>query len=460
MNVGDQKSLAMSYFSIFVIQFFSFLAAYLLLWRKSRLPSLSVLVTFAIYQTSPIYVAVAGAVSAVYLVDFLFPVLVFRLLNDRQMRESSSDPIWIFAFGLLIFLPALAGALNVLVGEVEFDSRSIIGTIQWFFRNANFLLVMLYGLSLRLDAHHVTDFVRLNVLLLTVLCVFGVLNYWYGVDLAVFDRMLVVNDPDGELFLSEKRVGYGFLGLFRGAVGQWGAICVLLMVGLIKGKQFGRFPQKIFISISMAIFVLQSFSRAGVLAISGGLLVLFFSGRRMSQKIFASIGFISGVLYISLSDEVYASRILGITAVEDDSSLARVTGWRLGVDYLMDDYFSLFFGIGPADESGVSLITGNWGAHNEFLDVIFRMGIFGLLLLCLLLLAIGTRFFALTKSQDDSTRALGATMLSILAANIICSITQSHLINSYATYMLGVFIYWLYGITLGMSGGEKKRGLN
>lgn len=418
--------------------------------REKVLPTLACIVTLAIYQTSPMLVVIEGAVSSLYVCDLLLPLLLFKALQDRRIRITTRNPIWIgFAFFLLI-IPTIAGIVNTILIGSNLDTRSVMGAFLWFYRNINFLLILLYGLSLRLNEDQVAAFVRLNITMAAVLVLFGTINYWLGNNIAVFDKLLAVNDPDAEFFLDATRIGYGFLGLFRASVGQWGAITVVLLIGALSMQHTGGKLAKLAIAAAMTSFVLFSLSRAGVLGIISGLLVLSLLNRNSKQKLYSIIFLMVSIVSILFLDEIYLARISGILKADDISSLSRLDGWELAGRYLIDNPLALIFGIGPTNEQGTFNIIGTYGAHNEYVDTMLRMGILGLIVLFWLLWKMGRKYLHFYTSSNVPIRILGLTMMAVMTVNIISSITQNHLLHSYATYTLGIFIYWLYGVTLGV----------
>ena len=126
-----------------------------------------------------------------------------------------------------------------------------------------------------------------------------------------------------------------------------------------------------------------------------------------------------------------------------------LNGLGIGRRLFTGQSFGLIIGIGPTNEGGIFLITGTYGAHNEFLETVLRMGVLGLVVLVWLLCMIGRRYQFFRNSGNATMHVLGSAMLAVLAANVMCAVTQAHLLHSYATYILGIFIYWLYGTTLG-----------
>lgn len=439
----------MSNLEIFVLQTLAFGFAYAVFGRRNELPSLVGVVTLAIYQTSPMFVVIEGAVSAVYVSDLLLPVLVLKALRDPSVRRvATRDPIWIGCLLFLLVIPATAGLLNFMFDESSIDSRAFMGTSIWFYRNINFLFLILYGLSLRLDVDQIAAFFRLNIVMATVLACFGAINYWFGINMAVFDRLLAVNDDNAAIFLDQTRIGYGFLGLFRGSVGQWCAIMALMLIGVIGMRGTGSKLLKLFVSVAMASFVLFSLSRGGGLGLSLGLIALSLMVRDASQRLWPILGIIGGILSFFVLDEVFVERIQGIVIAADNSSLTRLTAWELIYRYLIENPLALMIGIGPTNEYGTFLIAGTYGTHNEFIESVLRMGLLGLGILLWLIWNMGRRYLQLRNSNNATLRILGSTMLAILAANLIVSVTQAHLLHSYATYTLGAFIYWFYGVTL------------
>jgi O-antigen ligase len=112
----------------------------------------------------------------------------------------------------------------------------------------------------------------------------------------------------------------------------------------------------------------------------------------------------------------------------------------------MTDPLTLLLGIGPYNEARISSITGAWGAHNEILDVALKLGIAGLTLWIMIIVALVKRLNSV-RLVHHSLGKYRSTMLSILAANVAASFTQSHLLQGYATYTACIFLLWLYSVS-------------
>ena len=79
--------------------FLAFAGAYAVFGRQRDLPVLAGLVTLVIYQTSPMFVAIKGAVGTIYVCDLLLPVLALKALRYRTVRQSDLDRMSLVSAG-------------------------------------------------------------------------------------------------------------------------------------------------------------------------------------------------------------------------------------------------------------------------------------------------------------------------------------------------------------------------
>jgi hypothetical protein len=432
--------------AVFSLHLAASLAAYWAFGRSRELPALAKFITIIIYLSVPVYVAVQAAPSAIYLSDALAPILALLILTNKPMQAASRQSLAILIIGFLLLLPAVLYLVHGLSGSGGLaDQRDLLGALLWYYRQCTFALLFLYGLSLRLDAKGLSAFVHLNFLMGSVLVAFACINYIFNVNLAVLDQLLAVNTEYGALYLEERRVGYGFLGLFRASAGQWCATLAILLLGVATVRPPGTRLLYIFVAVCLIGCVLATLSRAGIVSLAVGLFVLSLFGTGWTQRLLAAGGLSLGGYLVIEGSGTFIDRIASILEASDDSSLTRLNAWALAIEHLSKDTQALFLGIGPANDRGISFITGTWGAHNELLDVALKLGIFGLILWLMVIASLFKRINS-KRRNDRSLVVYSTTMLAVLAANISASVTQTHLLHSYSTYTVCAFLFWLYGV--------------
>jgi len=431
----------------------------LLIARRMSLPLIIKLLLVVCYSTAPVFVAVRGVASAVYLSDlFGFILILYHLAYPKFLRQLKRDRFLLTLSLLLVVLPAFTSLIVTICGFQILDLRNIAIQGLWFYRNVLFLAAYEAVAVQDLTEKQVRAFIRLNLSLGLLLASVGILSYVRGWDLALYEA-LVTGSP-----VSETRgtvVGAGFLGLFRGSVGPWFAtLCIL---GLVNYSSEVRIWRKISLLASvMAVIVLAfSFSRAGLLGLLVGLMmvVVFPTPHRMKRTL-RSVAVALAVLFLlflqgpqELKDRYLPTQWEGGMSSFDPSASSRLRSWRTGLSLISSNLGLLLIGIGPTNREGVYELIGLFGAHNEYLDVIFRMGVLGFVLLMLTLYTGLRRLTRKRKTEESSTFAVSEAGVAILIANAVMGITQTHLLHDHATYTWGFYLYTLYGLLIG---GSKR----
>lgn len=441
------------YLPVFFYQLLAFLAAFLVFGRQRELSWTTQLITLSIFLTCPFWVAIKGAQSAVYINDLLCPLLMLGALLSRRVRRGVRDPIWIAFATFLVFLPIIAGTISALLagGGGDIGARDVNGTLIWFYRNTFYLMLLLHGQSTNMGIEQLRAFIRLFVVLTAVLVGFGIVNYAAGVNLAIFDQLLMFRDYQGLSYIAAKRAGWGFLGLFRASVGQWFATTAILLFGAMLFSRVKWSLVMVVLAVSSIGLILFSFSRAGLVGLAAGLGTLAFLGRGIVQRVLAVIGLLCAFGWVIWQQDTVGSRVESIATVKDVASAGRIAGWHRGMSYLLNNPDKLLFGIGPTNQEGVFHVVGSFGAHNEYLDTVFRMGIGGLVCELAILFYLVRRLMRTSNLNDPGLNAFMSTMLACLVGNMVMGITQEHLVRTYSGFTCGALLYWLYGILLGVN---------
>lgn len=432
-------------------------AIYLFILRHKKIPSIVKLIVIVAYVTIPIAILVKGIASAIYISDLIAPILIIYFLRRLQLFNNLlANKYFITLSALLIFAPFLSGAILIIIGKYLFSSRDLMDNVIWFYRNFTYLLVFGVGLSLRLDRGQIKEFIEINICYGVLLAILGLVNYYGPFNMAIFETIESSGMP---LRSSQSRIGLGFLGLFRGSVGQWFSMLVLLTIGAYHFIS----PKYRIISLLMIIagigVTLLSHSRSGFFGLVAGIGVLGFSKIKLRRKIIVFLAFFVIVLWFNVKGEDFSRRFFpksssvqlqSIDYSDDPAAAARVSARKESFRYFSEHFGGLLLGIGPANRYGVYEITGLYGAHNEYMDVIYRSGILGSILLYVFLLMLFKFFVKCLQLETGRTfRSLIWSFIAIIAANVVMAFTQAHLLHDYATYTFGFYLYLLYGVFLG-----------
>lgn len=159
-----------------------------------------------------------------------------------------------------------------------------------------------------------------------------------------------------------------------------------------------------------------------------GSLVLFFSSLFVFLMIFIQL------LYFFKDDYPYLAQILAMFDNNMDVGEIKSIGDRQRMwdnalnEYNHFSYFQKFFGIGPAKESGLNVID------NEFLTILVKHGINGLLFYGLFLIVL------LNYTFQNRLFNGGKVILSIVALFVLCSTSASTFIAWHLSLMLFLFL--------------------
>lgn len=424
------------------------LVGWLVFFRESTLPKGIQLLTVIAYLTTPLTLLVKGTQSAVYASDLILPFLVLALVFSSQGDHRTTSPITLVLTLTLVGLPLLLLPFHVLAsgGEVGMGARNVNGDIIWIYRNLTYAALFAYGVHSALSGAQFLSFVRLNVLLGGILAAFGILHYFGPVNLAIFE-MLTWRDWVQEGY-QESHAGLGFMGLYRASVGQWFATIVMLIAGTLawqptRSKLVGTLVMVLGIGM-----VLLSHSRAGMIGLGLGLLMLGYFGRGIGSRIIAGFGVAALFLWIGVQGDMFSDRVTSIFTGAQHAT-DRVKAWEKAVEYFTARPDSLALGVGPTNRAAVAKITGAYGAHNEYLDAVFRLGVAGLIGILLALWLLLKRSLFAPRNADAILNGIATTIGVTVTINIVMGISQDHLLHDYASNTMGVLLYLIYGVGIG-----------
>jgi O-Antigen ligase len=452
----------MNYQVVFLIHLSLSILLVILFARNINLPKDIKLISFSIFVNSPMYVAVSGALSCIYLSDIVLPLVCSSaILRGTRSRTKEGRVLTAFAL-LLVILPVISLSINYISGYARSDSgRFSTAAALWLFRHLNLFALLRYGIYKSLSVEQYLSFLKYIIILSSAMAVLGIANYIFGVDLASFEHLLAIGDGgESGQFISESRIGYGFLGLFRATVGQWCAVTCVLLIGTarlfdLKWKGIAIFLIGVFLS-----FILFSLSRAGIVSLVSGLCVLAYRSRNSSLRFFlALVSVIFVIVAAYYSSDAVIERLFSIFDQRNDEAIGlRYAAWTKSFEFFASNIFFMIFGIGPSDDEAIFNLIGTFGAHNEFIDSIFRVGMLGPIIILWILYLIYNRFDGRRSNWPPSMQIIGQSLVGVLVVNVVCSYTQNHLIQTYSTYSCGAFLYLIYGVSIGLALRNGRAG--
>jgi hypothetical protein len=433
---------------LILIQSLLCIGAWLILFRRKGLPIGIQLLAVCSFLTTPLALLVKGTQSAIYASDLLLPFLLASLLFQSRPQRPLQSPLVLTMVFSLVLLPLLLTPFHVFSsgGDVSLGGRNAKGDLIWMYRNLTYLCIFSLAWASQLTRSQFLSFVELQIGLGGILAGIGLLHYFGPVNLAVFEQLTWKEWVEEGYQITH--IGLGFMGLFRASVGQWFSTLFLLIAGtwsLLSPRWRTGGLSLLILSSGM---ILLSHSRAGFVGLTVGVLMLSLLGQGLHHRLIAGIAVIMLIGWIGVQGDLFTDRI-GSIVNGTQHATDRVKGWERGFGFLTDHLDALMLGIGPANRQGVAAITGSFGAHNEYLDVIFRLGLFGLVGLLIMLALFLSATFGLRRRLDSQGKTIATTMGIIVIANATMGITQEHFLHDYASHTMGIYLYLLYGVGLG-----------
>lgn len=424
-----------SYIYLAVQAFVVFTAA---LYFRKKIPLMLWLITVSVYITMPLGILITGIASAFYLIDLMLPVMIIFSLahNGRGMARMLKNNLFLILGVLLFVVPMATGSILLLLGYDIFVYDGLKNHLVWFYRNTVLMFTFGVAIASRLNKDQLKAFIEMNIVLGLCLSLAGILNYI------------------GPFNLAHDSIGTGFMGLFRGSVGQWFAILGIIAVGSYNYVPKGIKILSFLLIISSIAVILLSFSRAGIIGIATGMSAMVFFTKEHRFAMVAVVA-ISSIFIISvITDQSIKKRysINEITGhIEEDSAIQdRLEGWDQSLHLLWEDPVVLLLGVAPANAELVNEKIGLWGAHNEFLTAIIDCGVIELfMLMAVLILLLRGAIKKWLSNEDIELKNIYIILFSVICANIVISLTQNHLLQSYGTYTCISFIYLFYGVFIG-----------
>jgi len=385
-------------YNFFFIQITLVVAVYVLFFRNNKVPSIIKLLVVTAYVTIPISIMVKGIASAIYLSDLAGFIIIFYFLMRLELfRSLLINRYFLSLFFLLILLPFSWGFVLAISGEYALTIRHWIDNGIWFYRNLVYLLVFGIGLSLKINIEEAREFIEMNLGFAAVLASFGMLSYFGPFNMAVFE--IIKWGGTIPVWFQESHIGLGFMGLFRGSVGQWFVVVVLLSIGTFYFVS-PKYRMLALMTIIAGIgVILLSLSRAGLVGLVFGLIVFGLLSLRNKRQVglFIVVAVLSISVFLgtvgALRDRFLPNMGHVQVAGLGTATSLRLAGWQRSIDFFSHNLVHFLTGVGPVEREIIHNIAGIYGPHNEYLDIMFRSGFLGLALLLWFLFIILLRFF-------------------------------------------------------------------
>lgn len=412
-----------------------------------------------IHMTVPLLILVKGNQSAIYLIDLMAPLLAIHALWTLRRDNPDAENLTKSLIALLLVVPLAAGAMAYALGNFDkVNTRESQQTLLWFYRNFVFLCVFVSAARQRMDGARALALTKLILLLSSISAALAMLSYFGPINLAVFELLAAQRDAQWTELIESSRIGSGFLGLFRASVGQW-FVCVVLLAVASLGILKTAYRLVAIAAIVLGIgVILLSYSRAGVVGLAAGLLILAMLGNSRGQKLTAVVAVVVAGVWFWLQSDLIGDRLGSIVDAKDDASQGRLHIWGLSLKLFAGDLGLLLSGTGPASRGRVYELIGGFGAHNEYIDIIYRMGILGPIVLGVTLSLLVRALWLRRQVPDARAKAFCSGMFAALIANCMMGLTQDHLVHDYSGHAAGVFIYFLYGAALAVGAEAESHG--
>ena len=413
---------------------------------------LNLLVSSA-FVTVPVWVyAPLEDVGIVYLFDIVVPVIFLILLYKRFVLVGKSVVI----LGVPIFLLLLAyfpiGYFFVGPDYAAYHTLILSGLL---YRSLLiFIAVSIVASELRYADR--LEFVRLMAFQFLALFAFGVMQYGLGIDLVVYERIKDTENVVDTLLSGQHKIlfGFGFLGLFRGAVPQMAVIALFWWLFLSLHPR-ANVRERLLLDLMCAfaiICIAAVLSRIGVMAL---IFVLLYAA--LVDKGWRIRGFIYTVMVSILvlsQPDLRSSLVNGIELVSDRFSMEQLTGQAgSGSTRLVsamalfhnstENLWPWFVGVGGYNPIAANEYYGVFGMHGDYLDILARYGIFAGILYLLVIMAIFWRplkgFFSRVPERRVLARSFGVLVIGIA----ILALTQGALTFSGTAGYLACAQTWM-----------------
>jgi len=410
-------------------------------------------------MATPAYVVLKGVISAIYIVDIVGVFLIYLALRRFSQLQSLARKCALTLFCLLIIMPlfgTLANYILVSSSTEQFSSRGMLGLGIWMYRNLLYFSIFVIAASYKSDMAKYKNFIKFFLMMNFAVVLIGAIDYSGLYDFSMYEFLLATVNPRASYHYTTTTFGWGFLGMFRGSVGQWFANTFLISIAAsLMFKGLWRWFA-LLLALGSIGLIFCSLSRAGMVAsMVGPIILMFFMGAR-GVRVLGPLLLIPLVLVPILKYDAITDRFNSIGSYASSKERNRVDGWGDAISHLSSDMLTFSIGNGATNRDGVAKLIGAYGAHNEYIDVFFRSGFFGFISM---MVFIWQYWFSLLRIRRNAETSLDRIWLSIgpviLVQNCVIGIAQDHLYRDYSGFASGVIMYLLYGVFLSLPNSKK-----
>lgn len=408
----------------------------------------SAFVTVPVWSYPPL-----ADVGMVFLFDLVVPILLLRelYLRDFVVRVK---PVAIVGV-LVLFLPVFYAPISYFFLDPAYIAYHTLILASVLYRSLLiFIAVVILAGELRsVDQSAVARIMAFQCLVLFAL---GALQYLAGIDLVVYSRLKDVENVVDVMLSGEQVIlfGFGFLGLFRGAVPQMAVIGIFwwLLVSMAKHSRRGENYSLIAMCLLAITCVAGSLSRIGILAIICVLLYAAYVNRHL--RLWTVFVLLAGLPFLFFSSYLDTVQGVGVELLMDRFSLDQFTGQagsggtRIGsaielYESMQTGWQPWVVGLGGFNPIAANEHYGVFGMHGDYLDVIARYGVLVGLVYAGLMFVLVVRtlggFFSRSPMRREIPRAFGALAIGVG----ILALTQGTLTFSGAAGYLASAQTWL-----------------
>lgn len=443
---------ANSFLVLFLMQLCC-VAAVSLTLRRGVPARLNILLSSA-FVTVPVWTYPPLAdVGMVFLFDLVVPILMLRELYFRDFVVRVK-PVAIV--GVLVFLiPVFFAPTGYFFIDPFYIGYHTLILASVLYRS---LLIFIAAIILADELRSVDQSAVARIMAFQFLVLFslGALQYLAGIDFVVYERLKDVgNVVDGLLSGRETILfGFGFLGLFRGAIPQMAVIGIFWWLLVNLRKYSGKIESYLLIAMCLLaiICVAGSLSRIGILAIVCVLLYAAFVNRHL--RLWSVFVLLAGLpvlffsSYLDILQGIWFEMIVGRFDVEQfsgqlGSGETRIESAVNLFEAMQESWLPWVVGLGGFNPIAANEYYGVFGMHGDYLDVIARYGLLvglsyvGLVIILFVRLLDG--FFSHDPIRREIPRAFGALVIGIG----ILALTQGALTFSGSAGYLASAQTWL-----------------
>ena len=225
-----------------------------------KLPPRIAVIACILILPAPILRVSPGTAGFVYLADLLaVGIGLSWFLNSRRKPLASylSFPVQRIAVGLLFLFPILSTVLAFAYSETYRNTKYVLLAHA---RAFCYLIVFLAFFEMIRKVAKPDNILILQIALFSLVAVCGLIQYGFGVNLDLWNevnRLATESQEVGDF-------GGGVMGLYRGAVGAWGAGILAVAGVILPLKKYGSVFLAMVILSSMGIMISVG-SRQGVI---------------------------------------------------------------------------------------------------------------------------------------------------------------------------------------------------